>query len=289
MDTAIFNQSHIAFAEADDELELPVDSETTPGQPEPAPSKPGKNAKTKSQKPQKQVKKLTFFTGIGLGIPEVIPIEASVKFGQRFALRLYIAPPVINVKMPVYLPEYSTSLILAKIYAPNQTLTANVSYGPHFGMEAMLFPWSTNFYVMTGLGVRQITGKLNDNIEYYTCGAAAKNCKASGTRSELNVNGSVTSTSSLLRASFGWLWEVGARGYFSLTALGVAVPVGNSLSQDLTLTFVGGDSNSNSNSGLNSFLDPYEPAVAQALYDSYAKEYDTSPVPITGIAGGFRF
>ena len=111
MGTAIFNHSHIAFAEADDEPELPVDSERTPGQPEPAPSKPGKNAKTKSQKPQKQANKLTFFTGIGLGIPEVIPIEASVKFGRRFALRLYVAPPVINVKMPVYVPEYSTSLI----------------------------------------------------------------------------------------------------------------------------------------------------------------------------------
>ncbi len=286
--TAIFGQPRVAFAETEEEVELSVDDETSPKEPEPSQPKPEKT-KPKSKRPLKQEKKLTFFTGVGLSIPEVIPIEASVKFGKRFGLRLYVAPPVINVTMPVYVPEYSANLVLAKVYAPNQTLSANVSYGPHFGLEAMLFPWATNFYVMTGIGVRQITAKMNDNIEYYTCGAAARNCQASGTRSELNVKGSVTSTSSLIRASFGWLWEVGARGYFSLTALGVAVPVGNSLSQDLTLSFVGGDASNNSNAGLNSFLDPYEPAVAQALYDSYAKQYDTSPVPITGIAGGVRF
>jgi hypothetical protein len=47
--------------------------------------------------------------------------------------------------------------------------------------------------------------------------------------------------------------------------------------------------NSSLNAALNSSLDPYEEEIADGLYDAYGREYDTQPLPVTGISGGIYF
>lgn len=268
--------------EEEPDAEAEVDTEV-----EVKPAKPKKKVRSAEKSPPE------LFTGIGMMSPEIVPAEFMVRFKKTFLLRTYFAPAVARFQMPFDVAAYEFRSTLFKVYSPYQRLTANVTYGPHFGTEAWIFPGSERFYLGGGIGVRQITADIDDTLDYYVCLTADANCGSSGNPSRVRLTGSATSTSWLARAALGWLFLPTGRSYINVTAIGISYPFSRSMRQNLDVTLEKNDLpswvNSSLNAALNSSLDPYEEEIADGLYDAYGREYDTQPLPVTGISGGIYF
>ena len=235
--------------------------------------------------------------GVGASIPDILPIDAQLVFSRWFRVRLFYGPEMpfkARVEMPSDVISTKNGVAVAN---PDFIIRMNASYGPSYGVEAMVFPLANSFFLAGGMSVRtfQLEGKAKSGVLVCSVIEAAKeppcgdpNARLT-TRTELEIRARAKTESNLMRMSAGFLWQIAESGYFSIYA-GMAKPY--AIRRKVSIT-TGIDSHGGEGDGAISG------ALAQVKIDKEAElekkalkeiaPYDNKTIPILGIGGGIQF
>lgn len=171
--------------------------------------------------------------GSGLNFPEIIPLEATLLFGDYVGLRFFGAPAVpfkARVEMPSDVISTKKGLGVAN---PDFTINLDARYGPQMGFEAMIFPGGSSFYLAGGLSTRtmSLSGKAQSRILVCSLIEAAKEPPCGNpdarieTLTELKIDADVSSSATLARGAVGGFWHIGEVGYLNFI-MGITSPLG---------------------------------------------------------------
>jgi len=235
--------------------------------------------------------------GVGVNIPEVLPLDAHLVFGRWFRLRFFYGPPMpfkARVEMPSDLISAKNGVAVAN---PDFVIRMNAVYGPSYGVEAMVFPFVNSFFIAGGISARsfQLSGTAKSGVLVCSEIEAAKEPPCGDpsarltTRTELVVTAKAKTSSNLLRLSTGWLWQIADSGFFSVYA-GAARPVGirRKVSVTTGIDSHGGEGNEAISGALAQLkVDKESELESKALKEM--APYDEKTVPILGIGGGIQF
>lgn len=161
--------------------------------------------------------------GIQASIPEIYPIDFYLFSGRIFGLRFFYAP-LYRFNIRVLLPEdtlSSTNGILIK--NPALDIKLNAKWGPHYGMEALVFPFSGIFFISLGYSIRElnIAGRASSPLLIMPEGGDESTVIT--TRTIFNIGADVSLKSSLIRFSVGWFWHYSRHAYL-ISTLGATFP-----------------------------------------------------------------
>lgn len=237
--------------------------------------------------------------GLGISFPELLPIEAIFTWWKIFALRVFYAPPIpfnIRVNMPGEVVS-SYKKILGVAYPPT-TVKLKAVYGPHYGVDAMIFPLRGSFFILGGMAFRQISlsGRAKGPILVCTKEAAEKEPPCSGdegvikTRTQLVLEANTKSTAYLMRGAVGWLWTLGKSGYLMWTLLGTAVPtnVKRDLDIDASISTITDDVEDDISDALRQIKEEKEEEMKQNALKEM-RPVEEKPLLMIGLTGGFQF
>ncbi len=202
---------------------------------------PQKTSPPTRRKPPWYVPKVTL--GTGLNFPEIIPIEATLLFGDHWGLRFFWSPPLpfkARVDMPSDVISTKKGLGVAN---PEFTINLDARYGPQMGFETMVFPGGGSFYMAGGLSTRSMTlaGVAQSRVLVCSLIEAAKDPPCGNpdarleTQTELKIKAEVSSTATLARAAVGSFWHIGEVGYLNFM-LGFTSPLGVKRSSNVVAT-----------------------------------------------------
>lgn len=234
--------------------------------------------------------------GVGLNVPELVPIESYFFFGRYFGLRLFYAPPIpfnIRVEMPSDVISTKKGIAVAN---PDFEVRFKATYGAHYGAEALYFPLGGSFFLASGVSHRRmrLVGDAKSPVLVCSLIEAAKEppCgdpnAAIRTRTELEVHAEAETTALLVRAAVGGFWHVGSWGYFMVNA-GATKPT--KINRDVTVT-TELDAGGEQDEEVKGALAQVKAEREADLKDKAIKEMrpvEEKILPIFGIAAGVRF
>lgn len=178
----------------------------------------------KVKKPSKSRKsgRLRYGLGIGLNVPDLVPLEGWVRFGNFAALRLFVVPEIpfnIRVEMPDDEVGGQDNITVAH---PDLIIPFDAVYGPQYGVEAAFFPFGGTFYVGGGVSFRKLRlkGLVESSLILKTDSAAG----STETNSIFSIGADGTTSQYVLRTSLGFFWELRGGSYFNLVLLGLTQP-----------------------------------------------------------------
>lgn len=234
--------------------------------------------------------------GVGLSIPEILPIEGYLFFGRYFALRLFYTPSLpfnIRIEMPADVISTKKGIGVAN---PDFTIRLKATYGAHYGAEALVFPFGGSFFAMAGVSHRRmrLVGGARSPVLVCSLFEANKDppCgdpnAAIETRTEIDIHADVETEAILARAGLGWFWHVGSAGYFMFNA-GASKPsrIHRQVKVDANL-----DAPSTSDDEVTGALAQIKTEREADLEQKAVNEMrpvDEKVLPILGIAAGVRF
>ena len=194
----------------------------------------GSDASTMDQHAEQRTRRSTyarpwyeprFALGVGLNVPELLPIEAYAFFGRYFGVRLFYTPPLpfkIRVEMPSdVISVYQQALVVAN---PDFEVRADATYGAHYGAEALVFPFGGSFFIAAGISHRRMRLIGDAQSPVLVCplleGAKEDPCSdpdnSIKTHTQLAAHVDADTEALLTRGALGWFWHVGRAGYFTL-------------------------------------------------------------------------
>jgi hypothetical protein len=233
--------------------------------------------------------------GIGLNVPELVPVEGWLFFGRYVGLRFFYTPPMpfkIRIEMPSDVISTKNDVAVAN---PDFTIRMKAVYGAHYGAEALVFPWGGSFFLAGGLSHRRmhLTGEAKSPILVCSLIEAAKEPPCADpearieTATQLEIKASVETTALLARASVGWFWHVGRTGYFMANA-GATKPTHVRRTVHVTTAV---DTPSQDDS-ISDAVQQVKTERERDLEDKAVvamRPVDQKALPILGIAAGIRF
>ena len=234
--------------------------------------------------------------GLSTNSPEIFAVESHVNFGRYFGLRLFYAPPLtanVRVEMPSDLILVKSNVALAN---PAFNINGKLTYGEHYGAEALAFPFGGSFFLMGGASHRKIRLVADAQSPLLICSGSAilatSPCSDAAatiqSQIKLKAHADVITEATLLRAGMGWYWHIGSFGYFSLN-LGAAKPTAIKRNASLAAAIV---APSGDDAELNAAL---EQMRSNKLGDlrrqtlNATKPVDLQVLPILGVGAGVRF
>lgn len=233
---------------------------------------------------------------MGLNVPELVPFEGYLFFGRYVSLRAFCTPPLpfnIRIEMPADVISTSRGVGVAN---PDFTIRLKATYGAHYGLEMLTFPFGGSFFVAAGVAHRRmrLVGDAKSPILVCSLIEAAKDppCGDPGarieTQTEIELRADVETTALLSRFGIGGYWHVGSVGYF-MTNLGATRPI--SIKRRVNV-----EANLETPAGTD---DEVSGALAQVKTEKEAdledkavgemRPVDEKTLPIFGIAAGVRF
>ncbi len=234
--------------------------------------------------------------GVGLNVPELVPIEGYFFFGKYAGLRLFYAPPMrfnIRVEMPSDVISAKKGVVVAN---PDFEVRFKATYGAHYGAEAMVFPFAGSFFLSSGLSHRRMKLVGDAHSPVLVCslieGAKEDPCSDPAasirTRTELRVHADAETTALLARGAIGGFWNVGSFGYFMVN-LGASKPL--KVYRDVTVT-TELDTPQEEEEEVKGALAQVKSEREDELNEKAVKAMrpvDEKLLPIFGIAAGVRF
>ena len=232
--------------------------------------------------------------GGGLGFPDLFPLEGYVFAGRYLGLRGFYSIPYpfkVRVEMPADDIQAKQGLKFAN---PDLNINFDASYGPHYGFDFLAFPFGGSFYTGFGVAHRRIHISGGGESPVVICsGNQAKPCSEQDsvvvTKTQLTLQGDVTTQSWMTRAMVGWYWELGEDFYFN-TQLGFARPY--RVDRDVSITASVTTPNNPSGQDLSPLLKELK-AQKEAELEGKAVEaiepYDSKTLPLIAASLGIRF
>ncbi len=236
--------------------------------------------------------------GVGMALPELVPVEGYLMFGKYAALRLFYVPPLpfnIRIEMPSDVVASKTDQNIA-VANPDVTIRLKATYGPSYGAEAMVFPFAGSFFLSTGVSHRRmrIVGDARSAILICSLTEAAKEppCPDPEARlktgTEIVVKADVETEALLMRGAMGWFWHVGSFGYLSLT-LGATRPTAIHSRATAQADLDGPSSNDPKYSESLQELKREREGDMQQKALKEMRPVEEKTLPILGLAAGVRF
>lgn len=238
-----------------------------------------------------------FAVGIGTNIPELIPIEGYAFFGRYFALRAFYTPPLpipIRVNMPSDVIAVTDKTLA--VANPAFTINGKATYGEHYGLEALVFPFGGSFFLGLGASHRHMRVVADAKSPILVCSVieAAKDppcgdpTAAIETRTDLTAHADATTDALLLRGSVGWFWHVGAAGYFMFN-MGIAHPTRIERSASVDVGLATPEDPNPQITGALAELRNERQADLNNQAAAALSPVDTKVLPILGVGAGVRF
>ena len=236
-----------------------------------------------------------FAFGVGLNLPEILPLEGYLFFGKYFALRAFYTPPMpfnIRIEMPSDVISTKKGIGVAN---PDFTIRLKATYGAHYGIEALGFPFGGSFFVMAGASHRRmrLVGGAKSPILVCSLIEASKEPPCGDpnasiqTRTELEIKADIETEALLTRAGLGWFWHIGSSGYFMFNAGGTR-PSRIQRKVDVEANL---DTPATSDEDITGALAQVKAEREADLEDKAVREMrpvDEKILPILGIAAGIR-
>lgn len=186
-------------------------------------SKAETNRKIREAPAQDAWYKPSYALGIGLGIPEILPLDGYAFFGRYFALHVFYMPS-LPFKARVEIP---TDVISAKqgsaVANPDFTVFFKGSYGAAYGADLMAFPFAGSFFVGAGISQRRLGIRGNAESPILACSLleAAKEPPCGDPNARLEFKTKLALTADVSTAAFvnrlhaGWFARIGNAGYLT--------------------------------------------------------------------------
>jgi hypothetical protein len=233
--------------------------------------------------------------GVGLNVPEVLPIESYLFFGRYVALHFF-ATPVLPLKIRIEMPS---DVISTKkgvgVATPDFTIHMKARYGPHYGAEALVFPFGGSFFIGAGASYRKLrlTGSAKTPILICSLIEAAKEPPCGDpnaslrTETELELQADATTSAVLMRGSIGWFWHVGSSAYVMFNG-GIVRPTHIRRGVSVTASVDSPGSDDDVNGALAQVKAEREADLeSKALKEIHP--FEEKPLPILGLSTGIRF
>ena len=256
---------------------------------------PSRRAKRKTRAPRPWFKPRALL-GVGLNIPELVPIEGYLLFGRHFGLRAFYTPSLpFNLRVEMPADVISSSRQGVSVANPDFNIRLKASYGAHYGIEALGFPMGGSFFIAAGVSHRRmrLSGEARSPILVCSSIEAQKEppCPDAAARiqtdTELTIATDVETSALLTRFAVGWIWDIGSFGYLTLNA-GATKPtkITRSIKVDANVDAPGDDSE------LTGALaavkaDREADLAAKALKEM--RPVEEKLLPILGLSAGIRF
>ena len=236
--------------------------------------------------------------GVGLNVPELVPVEAWLFFGKYFAIRGFYAPQLpfnIRVEMPSDVISTKKGVGVAN---PDFTINLKAHYGPHYGLEAMVFPFGGSFFIGGGAAHRtmRLVGSAKSSILICSLIEVAKEppCPDPDARlhpdTKLQVAADARTTALLVRGAIGFFWDVSDWAYFTLQA-GATRPsqIRRRVKVTTGLDFPNGDGADDDITGALALVKTEREAELERKAIKEMRPVDSKLLPILGLSTGIRF
>lgn len=169
--------------------------------------------------------------GLGMNIPDIIPIEFYYKFSPYFSFRGFLAlkiPFNIRVELPADELSSSNGFIVEN---PDLNVTFKAHYGPQYGLEFMYFPWGENFYCSLGASFRKLA--INGGTESNLILRSADRQTAVSTNTTISLHADADTSQYVVRSTIGYFVKTANRIYMNFY-LGYTKPYKASSNIDIT-------------------------------------------------------
>ena len=105
---------------------------------------------------ERQKARLAF--GLGLGVPELYPLEGIYVVNRWVAIRgFYVWPVPFNIRVEMPADVISKKGIIVE--HPDLTVNFKAVYGPQYGFESLVFPFGGGFHLFAGASYRKLSLK----------------------------------------------------------------------------------------------------------------------------------
>ncbi|SMF54782.1 hypothetical protein [Pseudobacteriovorax antillogorgiicola] len=164
--------------------------------------------------------RLVWSLGLGLNVPDIIPLEGMVRYDGLFAFRGFFVPSLpFDVKV-----EYSRGVLANQdglaIENPDLTIDFDGVYGPQWGLEFLIFPFQESLYIGFGWSRRALSleGRIDSNL------ILSSSAGSINTNSVISIEARARVVQTVNRISLGWKVPIGSI-YLSFN-LGYTFPEG---------------------------------------------------------------
>lgn len=234
--------------------------------------------------------------GVGANIPELLPIEGFLFFGRFIALRAFYTPPLpinIRVEMPSDVISARGGIAVAN---PAFTIRGKATYGAHYGLEALVFPFGGSFFLSSGISHRRMRLVANASSPVLVCSAleaqkdppCGDGSASIQTRTEIKVDADVETEALLLRAALGGFWHVGNFGYFTAN-IGATKPTSVKRHAQVSAALTTPESDNPEITGALAQIRSEREKDLQDKALGQMRPVDEKILPILGIGAGVRF
>jgi hypothetical protein len=233
--------------------------------------------------------------GVGLGIPEIIPLEGYAFFGRHLAIRAFFTPSLpfnIRVEVPSDVISAKQGLAVAN---PDFTAQFKGSYGATYGASLLYFPFGGSFFVGGGISQRRLKLAGDASAPVLVCSIieAAKEPPCGDpsarieTKTRLALEADVSTTSLINTIETGWFARIGGSGY--LTArFGFALPWGINRTSTINATLDGPSSTPDDISGALADIRTEKEAEMRKKVLQEIRPLDEKGLPIVAFGAGIR-
>lgn len=236
--------------------------------------------------------------GIGLNVPELLPVEGWLFFGKYFALRGFYSPELpfnIRVEMPADVISTKKGIGVAN---PDFTINLKAHYGPQYGIDALVFPFGGSFFIAGGAAQRRmrLVGSAKSSILICSIIEVAKEPPCPDPEASLHpdtklqIAADARTTALLFRGMVGFLWDVGDWAYFSIQA-GATRPtqVRRQIKVVAGLDFPSSDGSDEEITGALAQVKVEREADLERKAIKEMRPVDSKLLPILGLSTGIRF
>ena len=233
--------------------------------------------------------------GVGLGIPEIIPLEGYAFFGRHLAVRAFFTPPLpfkIRVEVPSDVISAKQGLAVAN---PDFTAEFKGSYGSTYGADLLYFPFGGSFFIGGGIAQRRLKLAGDASAPVLVCSIieAAKEPPCGDpsarieTKTRLALEADVSTASLINTIETGWFARIGGSGYFT-ARFGFAVPWGINRTSTINATLDGPSSTPEDISGALADIRTEKEAEMRKKVLQEIRPLDEKGLPIVAFGAGIR-
>lgn len=236
--------------------------------------------------------------GLSSNIPEFLGAEAWLSFGKFFAFQAFWAPQLpfnIRVEMPADVISTKKGVGVAN---PDFNIHLKAHYGPHYGINAVVFPFGGSFFIAAGAAKRQmrLSGSAKSAILICSLIEVAKEPPCPDPNASLHpdtklrVEADVLTSALLLRGMTGFLWDVGNWAYVSMQ-VGATKPkkIDRRVKVSTGLDFPSGADADDDITGALAQVKTERESDLERKAIKEMRPVDSKVLPIMGLTAGIRF
>lgn len=157
---------------------------------------------------------IKYGAGIGVNIPDILPIEGLAFFNKYLAARLFFVPTIpFNIRVELPRDKLSSAGGIA-VEHPDLDIKFRARYGPQYGAEVLVFPFADNFFLNFGTSYRRLT--LKGGVESPLLLTATSTGTSTTTNTHFSIKTDAETSQIVTRLGAGWFWKVFGSGYLML-------------------------------------------------------------------------